>query len=185
MNNERKQINNKILIPMIEEAKQKLIPLFKVSKEELSKFRKPTISRHFGRDEYTDKCGDSPAYYPVENFLYFPQKNFWYKGVELFDIATIQHEVGHYIHCQLNKEIIEGYRRFSIEGRDQMGTHVLGEIVAEYGNIILGDRDYSKYPHDTINKGAFRVFNKHGPSFLPKLSRMTLDEAIREEIVKI
>lgn len=167
----------------IEQAISKLLPYFEVTDEELGRFQKPRIRRTLEDYEYPEHSRNCPGYSPIESFFYFPPKDTLLLGV--FSPAIIYHEVGHYIHHSINPEEVKGVHQFLKTGIFPPGHCELSELVAEYGNFILGLRN----DEDSFNLRTFqkrlRIYEDYGPEFLPRLARMSLEEAIREKIVII
>ncbi|MFA5175902.1 MAG: hypothetical protein WC413_01415 [Candidatus Nanoarchaeia archaeon] len=172
----------KLLKAEIEKAINNLMPYFKVSCDELKRFRKPTIRRFLKPDEYPDHSRNVPAYSSIDNFIYFPLKEpKFIKGV--FSKAVIYHESGHFIHNFVNPGMIEGVNIYLKTGKLPEGYDKLTELVAEYGNFILNLRtdEDKKYSDGEREK----IYDKYGPEFLPYLARISLEEAIEEKIIKI
>lgn len=181
-NNGPKQIRTTTLKLMIEQSREELIPLFQLTGQEISQLRSPAVRRCLNANEYPKHPRNVPAYSPIDNFIYFPQKDPGYPH-NIFDRVAVRHEVGHYIHYQINQSIVEEKRKFLSGGKLSEGVKDLSEIIAEYGNIILGSRDYTEYQCAYVFKKALRVFHLYGPLFLPTLSRMTLQESKAEGIL--
>ena len=66
-------------------------------------------------------------------------------------------------------------------------TDRLKELVAEYPNFILGSPT-PEYGSDSFIKKRLLdielIYHKFGPTFLLELARMSLDEAIKMEIIE-
>jgi hypothetical protein len=176
VNNGPKQIKTSSLKTMIDKAKEELIPLFRLSEEEISLLRKPVIRRWLNANEYPEFPRNFHGYSPIDNFFYFPNKDPGYLSHNAFDYASVRHEVGHYLHYQINKNLLEEKRKVLL-GILSYGIYELEETVAEYGNIILKARNYKEYPYNQVFKNVLILFNNYGPLLLPKISRMTFQEA--------
>ena len=173
----------KLLRERIETALDTLLPYFKITAEELRRFNKPGIRRVLQPDEHPDHSRTSPGYSHIGNFFYFPLRD---PGLltHIFSEVTINHEVSHDIHGSINPEMIRGQEIRVRTGKWPLGYHALSEVVADYVNIIL-----ELYTPEEQMFRAFReskeIYDKYGPEFLPRLSRMSLQEAIEEGVVDI
>lgn len=162
----------------LENALNSLLPLFDVSKDELSKFRPYSLIRELGENELPRHPRNVPGYGFEDNRIYFPRHP--EKMLYQFSDWAISHEVGHHIHNMINpmhQLVIKYWRE---QGSIPDGWHDLVELVACYGAFSLG-----MFP--SIGKeyvgGFYAVYNKFGPGFLPCLSRLSLDEAIFLKII--
>lgn len=137
--------------------------------------------------DYENHYIEVPAYSFIDNFFYFPKKN-WFQSSNVFNKGIINHEVGHYLHNQINPMLkeraflqLENREEFKEKRRDQKR---LVELVAEYGNFILGIMDYmgSIKSYKSLLKKELEVYKKYGASFLPYLARMDLETARKKGI---
>ncbi|GEM_PF-1593144 len=156
------------------------VPYFGVSDAEFLRFKKPLLRRVLKSKEYPEHDRDVPAYSIPDNFIYFPLKD--PELLDIFSQAVINHEVGHYLHNQLNPTIIDGITFFLNSGKRPPGHHQLTELVAEYVNFILGLREYDA---QSAYRDAKEIYDNYGHEFLPRLSRMKLEDAIKEGIIRI
>ena len=158
-----------------------LIALFGVSDKELQYFKKPIIRRTLEKHEHQGFPRTCPAYYALKNYFYWPEKDPF--GFDIFQTRFINHEVSHYIHHSLNPGMNLGLIQCEETGRRPLGHEAFCEIVAEYANFILGLNDNLRPWQRNVVKDAVAVYEEYGPSFLPALARMSLDEAIKTNII--
>ncbi len=164
----------------LEDAMRRLAPKFQISDAELSKFDNPVVVMGETKSDF------AAGYDPVENkFIFTP------KFVE--DFHAIGEEASHYLHAQLNPSLIEAKSRF-----DRMNVNVLAETVGGYGYIVYmtthggvlknvmlkrlglyadGFLPGTSLPHVIGYSRALGLFDKFGESMLPKVARMSLEEA--------
>ena len=173
------KLKTELLKISIQKAIYELLSLFAVSEEEFEKWQRPKIRRQLMKGEYPEHDIYCPAYSFLENFLYFPQNG----GSKFtFTVETIRHEVSHYIHRWLNISIIYGIYQHAREGKRPKGHHELTEAVASYPNFILGmNPDYM--PLTDIRQRT--LYNTHGPTFLPRLARMTVEEFLEDKSISL
>jgi len=185
---------------LINEAINNLAPLFEIPAQDIEKASQFTIKRILSTWPYQDHSKNVPAYSYLDNFFFFPLRNSDLKLFsemhpnldkqtikEIFCIDskfTIYHEAGHRLHSFVNPQIVEGFKQFLKTGKRPEHHHQLCEVVAEYGNKILNPRDYSLSPYKYCYEDILAIFNKFGASFLPRLARMSLDEAIELKLFK-
>jgi len=175
------------LIEKIDNAILNLTPQFSISNRELMKFEKPRITRAVDVARYGGPPL-IPAYHPEFNLFFFPWKNFNSKyvndSVDYFSQAIIHHEAGHYLHYSLNSKIPRNV--LDLPYKFQKEHYALGELVAEYGNFILGinNKEHWKERWEFLErKGLTKTYLLYGRAFLPSLARMSLEEAIKTGIL--
>ncbi len=166
----------------IDEAINNLLVHFKVTEDELKRFKKPKIMRTLDSSKYPDDSNRVPGYCFTENFFYFPIKDPGF-SMNVFSEAIIHHEASHYIHNFINPEIAKVICERLATGKMPPGFHNLTELVAEYGNFILGYGKENGW-RPLVFHEQMRVYEKCGKEFLPCLARMSLEEAINKDIVK-
>jgi len=174
-----RRITTKSLNVKIDDAIKNLLVHFNVTEDELKRFKKPKIMRTLNPSKYPEEDVRVPGYSFTENFFYFPLK---YEKFDIFSKDVIYHEVGHYIHNFINPGIV---KEISIEletGKSLPGYRDLLELVAEYGNFILGHGEKNKL-RLLILEEEIEIYKKYGKEFLPCLARMSLEEAIAKGIV--
>ena len=169
----KEKINNSLAV---------LLPLFGVSEEELRTFKEPTIRRELEKHEFLGFPRECPAYYALKNYFYWPTQNA-FTWPDIFETMTVNHEVSHYIHHSINPGMNQGLVQCEETGKRPSGHENLCEIVAEYANFILGVSDNLESWQQS--KDVKNTYEKYGSSFLPALVRMSLDEALSGDIVKI
>jgi hypothetical protein len=159
---------------------ENLLSYFKVTKKEFSRFVEPKIRRTLLPKEKSDLSGDGPfmAFYDIyERTFYFPLGEIHIKMLDgmpsrdtkddsCFSKRIINHEVSHYIHSHINLGVHECSR---------FGKDVLIETVADYVNCILDIRGSNNSP-------SRKCYEQFGSEFLPKLARMTIQEAIKKGV---
>lgn len=167
----------------INQAILELTSLFEVAEEDFLRFSKPTIKREISSNllDIRPSLALSPAYSYSENVFYFPCKN--ELQVDIFSPAIIHHEASHYLHNCINPQFKREALPIFLKTCEQQGPNDLQELVAEYGNMILGLGDYSDPFNFETYKKYLKVYERYGPEFLPRLARMSLEEAIKEKIV--
>lgn len=173
------------LIEQIDNAIHELAPYFGISNNELMKFERPILTRVIDKARYPPHQG-YPAYHPTYNLLFFPWKNYiskYFGTFDYFNQAIIHHEAGHYLHNAVNPTFENNFSVFKNDDFMLRKYSNVKECVAEYGNYILGlsNRKRKKAYADI---GVPQTFTRHGPGFLPKLARMSLEEAIKKNVPK-
>jgi len=173
---EPKTMTTRLLNARLEHFIQVLLPLFRITEKELELFKKPRIRRILRPGEFPEKRREVPAYSFAENFFYFPLKDPGYQ-LNVFSNPVVCHEVGHFIHYHINPVILrQKIAEFETANRQpNKRLYKLVEIVAEYSNFIL-DMNYEK--DSWIMEEAKMIYHKYGAEFLPRLSRISLEEAI-------
>lgn len=185
MNNTLGRMSMQLLRKDIEDAVNNLLPRFRVTEEERIKFKKPKIRRILKSSEYPEHDREITCYVFLENFLYFPLS---FPLDYHSPSATIHHEASHYIHNQINADIAKKFYLERKTGKTPKGIYKLTEVVAEYGNFILGLNDEERnwyIRHCDVTEDSMEIYGKYGPEFLPHLARMSLDDVIKEKIVKV
>jgi hypothetical protein len=157
----------------------RVLPFFEVSQDELQGFEKYRLRRLLNDDEEVGFDRNIPGYSSTGNYLYFPQES---KHSFVFSDYVIRHEAGHYIHFMINKNrtIWPKETPYPAILHSMLS---LAEMVANYPNYMLGERSEAENLNPKMFDIAKEQFDKYGPSFLPRLARMTLDEAISRGIV--
>ncbi len=179
--NELITMDTETLEKKLDEALQELIPLFKVGKKELSRFKKAAILRNI-----LMKLESEVAYFPVENCFYFPGSTKLDASVEWqpFHPRVIWHETSHYIHSQINPRfwdrVYHAYRRKADMKNNRFRLYrPLTELVGEYANCTA----IVDYPPFTLGKRIKEVYTELGIEFLPKLARASYRELTQIEAV--
>lgn len=168
----------------IEKSIYRLSPLFRISPDELSLFPRPRLRRELTEEELPKFNWQFTCYRYIDNELYFPRTSLWdnERSRNAFSPATINHEVSHYLHCQLNPGLNQSLAPFLVCPAYMYWIspiHALMESVAEYANFILNlNTDFTKKEKKTAYHNSLRVYEQQGTTFLPKLARMNLEEAI-------
>src|SRR3989344_2576189 len=165
----------------LNQAIERLLPLFKVATEERAHFRPFTIRRHLDPTEFSRSSRDrTPAYHFLATYFYFHEKDPHTANPDLsgvFAPAIIHHEAGHYVHDQVNpsrrKEMLS---LMAHNNRTLDYSNTLNELVADYGCLILGlytAADQAFYfHHHPFGRFLKTIYDQYGADFLPRLARM-------------
>ena len=164
----------------IEEELRKLIPLFELVDAEKKKLQKPCIIRALASNDYPRQSRAIPGYDGLRNLFYFPAVAPVNLPIEETDFVYF---ASSYLHHQINPSIKKAALKSEL-GEASAGYYELREIVGEYPNIILGNRNITDNEKRLWCQQALHVFIDHGPGFLPELSRMSLEKAVKEGIVR-
>lgn len=168
----------------IDLAIKNLLPLFKVTDEELKNFQKYSLTRSSPLGIFSIIYNAS-CYIPKENKFYFPEKNI----LSLFGACSsfywtspypIHHEASHYIHRFINKEFPNWISHFEKTKKVLIVANALIELVADYGPHILDLREENILAYQILNE----IYERNGPDILPKLARMGLEEFFKSGIAK-
>lgn len=181
MMNTPKKMHTQLLRTKIDDAINSILPYFKVTEKELTRFKKPKIKRILDSSKYPKDNKNMPGYSFHENFFYFPLENRTYCNI--FSQLLINHEVGHYIHNFVNPHVVEGIHIFLKTGKEPPGHRELSELVAEYSIFILDLRDDPIY--NFIRSEFKEVYYQYGPKFLPYLARMNVKEATKDGVIRV
>lgn len=167
----------------IEKTKVKLIPLFEITDEELKKFQTPAIIRELGENDYPGHGRLWAGYDSLRNLFYWPLNDDSKSTLLSFRETEFVHHTASYLHHQINpslrKHALALELKEKVEGYDE-----LRGLVGEYPNLILGNYTLLDHSYCGLRK-TFHLFVDHGPLFLPRLARMSLDEVLAEGIIKI
>lgn len=179
-------METKLLREYIEESIDTLIPFFEITEKELEKFEKFAVIRKIPKArDYENHSERVPAYSYIDNFFYFPHKN-GFQNIDVFYEQVINHEVGHYIHNQINPIMKEmGFLFLENKEKEKLPDYKrLKELIAEYGNLILSVRDENDAEfYKDFYKNHIDIYNKYGSNFLPDLARMDLEKARKIGII--
>ncbi|MBI2151655.1 hypothetical protein HYU21_02950 [Candidatus Woesearchaeota archaeon] len=176
----------------IKEAILALAPKFKITPEQLATFRLPTI-------EVCDNIifGDI-----VSNFAgsyNWEKAHFKITQISITNPRLIGHEVGHYLHHELNPSVVKDKKKESVESSKFWQGEILIELVAEYAGIIYATGNNQSFSlsknlfydnlisglsarlsdvaHEIGTRRAEKAFQESGETLLPKIARMGIDEA--------
>ena len=177
-------MDNSLLEEEIENSIKILIPIFEISSEELKRFEKPRIIRNLSSTELPGISRHSSAYDFLRNLFYFPNEFPCHESTSRFKKQTINHEVGHYIHFQINKSPMIKYDELL---RGEVNERIMGnwlELVAEYGNFIIGPQEYiDHYLVEFAYPQVKKIYDRFGSAFLPELARMSFEEVTSKGII--
>lgn len=170
----------------INEALQKLSPLFNLTQTEIDTARQFTIRRNLKNLPrfYAGSSEVVPAYSSLHSFFFFPVKDDFPEPIGTFSDIVIYHESSHHLHKIANPGLIKKVESLLRRSNAPREFSDLRELVAEYGNMILGLSDYSDNLSRQCHQDLIRIYPQYGPEFLPRLARMSLEEAIKEGIIK-
>ena len=182
---------------LIEQAVDRLAPYFGLTNEEIEEAKKFEIRREL-KGVYKKHSKRAPAYSYLDNFFFFPKRQYGWadfqivypsfnrvdfeKILGLTKEGVINHETGHRLHALVNPQMKEGFIQFLEIGKRPDFHQDLTEMIAEYGNMITGKRDYQYGPFRYLHLYNYKNFKKFGPSFLKELARMPLQEAIDRKL---
>ena len=186
---------------LIEKSIDRLAPHFGLSPAEAERCKEFEIRRELVGKIYRSHSKQVPAYSLLDNFFFFPKRQYMRKDFQIcypeMDSETfedilgltgeglINHETGHRLHAFVNPHITQGIIQFIQTGKRPEHHADLTETVAEYGNMIVGKRDYKNGPFSYCYTDGWRIYSKFGPEFLKVLARMPLQEAINKSLFKI
>ncbi len=170
------------LTKRLDQALERLLPLFEVTTDEFAIFKEYSIRVKLNEHEFPKHPRYSPAYNSDENYFYFPNASVVLpKWCDPFNEFSFCHEMGHYIHNMINPNnqiwlnILKSTRKYP------QGVFDLKERVADYPCFMLKlIEDDDKW----LLQDSKLVYDKFGPTFLPRLARMDLDEARSIGVIK-
>ena len=172
-----------------------LAPLFAVSSDELAGFRKPTLllvdSFAVGNDNLSH--GNN-----LKGRYHFGDCRFEFSRDNLPHLQTVGHEVGHYIHGEINPLFEERLIKLGFQNHTYWAGRELQEFVAELSGIVFASMQgtssvlkkrgfiyssegglfhvlYDRYSERGYTR-ADVAFKQYKGSLLPRLARLSVDE---------
>ncbi len=183
----------------IEQTKIKLIPLFAITDEERSKLQTPLITRELDENDYPGVLFRAYSGYDgLRNMFYFPEEHMFESErikvygepssnigyADIFREKEFVHFTASYLHHQINSDMRKAALTIQTEKKEPEGYYELRQLVAEYPNIILGNRSLDNPRDRSSCRTEFHLFIDHGPDFLPKLSKMSIDDVLNKGLIK-
>src|SRR3989344_1886886 len=181
----------------IQEAIRFLAPKFEITPNMLAKFKRHSsavFEINDGAEVIPEPRSKTKARY------HYGDARFEFTMESIDNLKTLGHEVTHYLHHELNPELQKRMDEIGPEKIEYWRGLELQELLGEYGGIVymtskgesfspgsfwnfvskgtpgmysvLSDRAYNR-AYDRADK----AFMEHGETLLPKLARMSLEEA--------